>query len=205
MEITEHTREGLAAARARGRRGGRKPKLTAHQVQLAQQLYDTGEKTVGEIAAIFKVPRTTIYGHLDKPSVGSRPRARKQNASTTMQTNSEATASSIGLEDHPDDSGLDFPRPVRVRLRDPEEPISPQEHELRTAWYVSGPRCGLPAVLRAATNRSRRANGGSNAKTWPPSGCTSTATPSASIGTAPPANPTEKFASSNAPSAATDP
>lgn len=72
--ITANTREGLAAARARGRAGGRKPKLSAQQVQHAQQLYDAGEKTVAEIAGLFGVPRTTIYGHLDKSRVGARPR-----------------------------------------------------------------------------------------------------------------------------------
>lgn len=63
----------MAAARARGRTGGRKPKLTTQQVQLAQQLYDAGEKTVAQIAAIFTVPRTTIYGHLNNGSAGARP------------------------------------------------------------------------------------------------------------------------------------
>ncbi len=42
--IVANTRDGLAAARARGRNGGRRPKLDAEQVALAQQLYDAGEK-----------------------------------------------------------------------------------------------------------------------------------------------------------------
>jgi DNA invertase Pin-like site-specific DNA recombinase len=36
--IVANTRDGLAAARARGRTGGRRPKLTAGQAGLAQQL-----------------------------------------------------------------------------------------------------------------------------------------------------------------------
>jgi hypothetical protein len=36
-------------------------------------MYDAGEKTVQEIADIFGVPRTTVYGHLDKTTVGRRP------------------------------------------------------------------------------------------------------------------------------------
>ena len=74
--IVASTRDGLAAARARGRAGGRRPKLTADQAALAQQLYDEGKKTVAQIAAIFKVPRSTVYGHLDKKTVGARPRGR---------------------------------------------------------------------------------------------------------------------------------
>ena len=59
--IVANTRDGLAAARARGRGGGRRPKLTPDQAVLAQQLYDGGEKTVAQIAAIFKVPRSTGF------------------------------------------------------------------------------------------------------------------------------------------------
>lgn len=64
--IVANTRDGLAAARARGRKGGRPPKLTDDQIALAQQLYDAGEKTVAQIAAMLNVPRTTVYGHLNK-------------------------------------------------------------------------------------------------------------------------------------------
>jgi len=64
--IVANTDEGPAAARARGRKGGRRPKLTAHQAELAQQLYDAHEKTVQEIADLFTVPRSTIYGYLNK-------------------------------------------------------------------------------------------------------------------------------------------
>lgn len=62
--IVANTRDGLAAARARGRKGGRKPKLTAAQATLAQRLYDEKEKTVADIAALFGVSRGTLYGYL---------------------------------------------------------------------------------------------------------------------------------------------
>jgi hypothetical protein len=38
--MSERTMDGLAAARARGRAGGQKPKLGPRQVRLAQQMYD---------------------------------------------------------------------------------------------------------------------------------------------------------------------
>jgi DNA invertase Pin-like site-specific DNA recombinase len=65
--MSERTRDGLEAARARGRTGGQKPKLGPRQVKLARQMYDeTGEDgkrryTVAEIAAEFGVTRPTIY------------------------------------------------------------------------------------------------------------------------------------------------
>lgn len=59
--MVENTYEGLAAARARGRVGGRKPKLSPDQAAVARQLYDAREHTVEQIAAMFKVSRHTIY------------------------------------------------------------------------------------------------------------------------------------------------
>jgi len=70
--IVEGTNEGLAAARARGRTGGRKPKLSPAQVRLAHQMYDeTGQDgkrahTVEEIGAMLSVTRTTIYRALER-------------------------------------------------------------------------------------------------------------------------------------------
>jgi DNA invertase Pin-like site-specific DNA recombinase len=75
--VTESTREGLAAARARGRVGGRPRKLTAAQAVLARQLYDErgpdGKRacTVAQIAATLGVTRATIYRHLDRPAIAA--------------------------------------------------------------------------------------------------------------------------------------
>lgn len=69
--MSERTRDGLAAARARGRVGGPKHKLRPRQVQLARQMYnevdDEGRNrfTVAQIAAEFGVSRPTIYRYLD--------------------------------------------------------------------------------------------------------------------------------------------
>lgn len=71
--IIANTRDGLAAARLRGRKGGRRPRLSAEQAVLAQQLYDAGERTVQQIADLFSVPRTTVYGHLNAATKGKRP------------------------------------------------------------------------------------------------------------------------------------
>jgi DNA invertase Pin-like site-specific DNA recombinase len=68
----ERTRDGLAAARARGRVGGRKQALKPRQVKLAQEMYDElGEDgkrkhTVQDIADELGVARTTIYRYLER-------------------------------------------------------------------------------------------------------------------------------------------
>jgi DNA invertase Pin-like site-specific DNA recombinase len=80
--IVANTRDGLAAARARGRTGGRPPKLNPDQIALAQQLYDAGERTVQQIADLLNVPRTTIYGHLN----GKRPSLQRTPAKSPTDT-----------------------------------------------------------------------------------------------------------------------
>ncbi|WP_178946204.1 recombinase family protein [Kocuria sp. TGY1127_2] len=62
--IVERTRDGLAAARARGRKGGPKFKMTPTKAKQARAMYDAGEHTVQEIAETFGVSRPTIYRHL---------------------------------------------------------------------------------------------------------------------------------------------
>ncbi|MDV7090060.1 recombinase family protein [Rhodococcus opacus] len=64
--IVANTRDGLAAARTRGRKGGRRSKLSSDQIELAQRLNDADDHTVAQIADMLKVPRTTVYGHLNK-------------------------------------------------------------------------------------------------------------------------------------------
>jgi len=70
--MSERTRDGLDAARARGRTGGQKPKLTPRQAKIAQEMYDElgadGRRvhTVQRIADEFGVTRPTIYRHLQR-------------------------------------------------------------------------------------------------------------------------------------------
>lgn len=68
--IVANTTDGLAAARARGRVGGRRPKLTQRQLDQAQQMYDSGQHTVAEIAGTFHVSRPTLYRHLSASHEG---------------------------------------------------------------------------------------------------------------------------------------
>jgi DNA invertase Pin-like site-specific DNA recombinase len=62
--ISERTHAGLAAARARGRKGGRPPSMTPEKIKAANQLYKAEEMTVDEIGKTLGVSRKTIYRHL---------------------------------------------------------------------------------------------------------------------------------------------
>lgn len=59
--IRERTSAGLQAARARGRQGGRPTKLNERQVREVRRLYDSRTVTVGQLAAMMGVGRSTIY------------------------------------------------------------------------------------------------------------------------------------------------
>ena len=58
--IVEGTHEGLAAARSRGKLGGRKPSYTDKQVKVAKDMHDRGE-SADAIAETLGKSRATIY------------------------------------------------------------------------------------------------------------------------------------------------
>lgn len=63
--IVARTREGLAAAKARGRNGGRKPKLDGKKIEMAKQMRAMGRPVV-DIAAALNVSRPTLYRYLQE-------------------------------------------------------------------------------------------------------------------------------------------
>lgn len=58
--IAERTREGLIAARRRGRIGGRPPALTPDQKAEVRRMRDEDGKSVPEIARLFRVSPATV-------------------------------------------------------------------------------------------------------------------------------------------------
>ncbi len=67
--IVERTQVGLAAARARGRRGGRPRTVTEKKVAVMRELYAARQHTVAEIGQTVGVSRQTVYRYLraDQP------------------------------------------------------------------------------------------------------------------------------------------
>jgi DNA invertase Pin-like site-specific DNA recombinase len=62
--IRDRTLAGLEAARARGRRGGRPPKMTPAKLRQAERMYAAGT-AITEIADVLGVGRATVYRHLE--------------------------------------------------------------------------------------------------------------------------------------------
>jgi DNA invertase Pin-like site-specific DNA recombinase len=58
--ISERTRAGVKDAQRRGVKFGRKPKLSAKQIDHARKLIDSGQRRE-DVAALLNVDRTTLY------------------------------------------------------------------------------------------------------------------------------------------------
>jgi DNA invertase Pin-like site-specific DNA recombinase len=70
--IRERTRAGLDAARARGRRGGRPPALTARELTAARAMLADPSLTVADVARQLRVAPSTLYRHLPGGRSGLR-------------------------------------------------------------------------------------------------------------------------------------
>ena len=68
--IRERTQAGLKAARARGRKGGRKKVLDYKKRAHAVELYNAREHTIPEICSLMGISRATLYAYVDEFSDG---------------------------------------------------------------------------------------------------------------------------------------
>ena len=64
--IRERTIEGLNAARARGRKGGRPRALTSEQIQVVRRMHSQG-RGISELSRLFQVTRQTIRRAIERP------------------------------------------------------------------------------------------------------------------------------------------
>jgi DNA invertase Pin-like site-specific DNA recombinase len=63
--IRDRTRAGLAAARARGRKGGRPKALTDEQRELAVQLYHGKQHSIRQICELVGITKPTLYAYVN--------------------------------------------------------------------------------------------------------------------------------------------
>ena len=64
--IRERTMAGLAAARARGRKGGRPRKLSKKQVEMAKKLISDPTIPIADICKTLGISKATLYRYLKK-------------------------------------------------------------------------------------------------------------------------------------------
>ena len=80
--IRERTRAGLAAARERGKLGGRPKALRPHQAARVRALYNARELSVPEICVLFGIGKTTVYRYLQHTA--TRDTAESRTRSTAV-------------------------------------------------------------------------------------------------------------------------
>lgn len=84
--INERTKAGLAAARARGRKGGRKPKLSKADVKKAAAMLRDPTVTKTEVAEHFGTTRMTLNAALKREGYPLNPAATASEQHTTTIT-----------------------------------------------------------------------------------------------------------------------
>src|SRR3954464_12860470 len=62
--IRERTQAGLTAARARGKKGGRRPRLKPVEIALVRKLYEDKQNSVEDICKSFKISRMTLWRYV---------------------------------------------------------------------------------------------------------------------------------------------
>jgi DNA invertase Pin-like site-specific DNA recombinase len=122
--IRERTLDGLAAAAAQGRTGGRPPVLDPDTLAIALARRGRGE-SVTAIAAHLKIGRSTLYRAL-QPDQNQATVVADGLAPPTVDNGCPpgSVTTPAGIADA-------SWRPVRARIRQPDEPLSSQERELR--------------------------------------------------------------------------
>lgn len=66
--IRERTQAGLKAARARGRKGGRKEKLTPKQIEQAKAMVSDPNISISSICETLKISKPTLYRYVPAPT-----------------------------------------------------------------------------------------------------------------------------------------
>lgn len=66
--ISQRTKEGLEAARARGKQGGRKSKLDLNKKKAVYELYQQKKTTVKNICGMFDITKPTLYKVIEEVS-----------------------------------------------------------------------------------------------------------------------------------------
>ena len=69
--IRERIQAGLSAARARGKRGGRRPTLKPKDSAIVRKLYEDKQTPIEDLCRMFKISRMTLWWYVKKD--GDKP------------------------------------------------------------------------------------------------------------------------------------
>jgi DNA invertase Pin-like site-specific DNA recombinase len=83
--ISERTKAGLKAARARGHRGGRKSKIGPKQIKAAKAMLGDPTVTMAEVAETLGVSRAAIYRAFDREDQAEELKTLRKAARTARK------------------------------------------------------------------------------------------------------------------------
>lgn len=66
--ISQRTKEGLAATRARGKKGGRKPKLDLNKKNAMYELSQQKRTTLKDLCSMLSISKPTLYKVIEEIS-----------------------------------------------------------------------------------------------------------------------------------------
>ncbi len=117
--IRERTLDGLAAAAAQGRKGGRPPALDLDTLAVALARRARGE-SVTTIATHLKIGRSTLYRAL-QPERDQVTEAGEATEPPPLRAGNDSPPATVSAP----------ARPIPARIRQPDEPLSSRERQLR--------------------------------------------------------------------------
>ena len=82
---------GLDAARARGRKGGRKPVMNGKKIALASKLMKDRDTPISEVCEAVGVSRATLYRYLE-PNGKPRERNKRRDGKALREDGGAVTA-----------------------------------------------------------------------------------------------------------------
>ena len=97
--IRERTHAGLMAARARGKKGGRRPNLSPKDIALVRKLYEDRETPIADICRMFKISRMTLVAvceSLAGKDVKALMGTLRTNLGTTLSSLAALPCSNVG-------------------------------------------------------------------------------------------------------------
>lgn len=85
--IRERTQAGLAAARARGRKGGRPRKMDTHTLKMAMSAMSDRNSVANEVAKRLGITTTTLYAYVNGDGSPKEPGTKLLQAEKTKKAN----------------------------------------------------------------------------------------------------------------------
>ena len=147
--IRERTNAGLAAARARGRVGGRPRKLSTNgKVALAQRLFADKKYAIDDICSTLGISRSTLYRYVREAKKASRPSDPPAYLCRNLPQN-------LGIYTFASQNGETLCPVTMVRAKTLLEPrFFPLSHKGLDKWKISVYTLNYERTLAATTRSS---------------------------------------------------